>query len=210
MCLNSGWAFATAEQMESDTMRLYGQTPATTYTLSPQQFLDCVSSNDGCQGGTLLAALNYAAASNGGNGGITGASQYPYASFYGASRACSADISAVIRISGYFTQLANNEACMAHYVQTTGPIIVCVGISNSWYSYTGGIMPLASCPANGNNPTHCMQAVGVLPTTNGGYWILRNSVGTNWGEKGYIRVSYGSNTCGIANSPIYTATTINL
>jgi C1A family cysteine protease len=35
------------------------------------------------------------------------------------------------------------------------------------------------------------------------YFIIRNSWGTSWGESGFIRLSYGSNTCAIASDANY-------
>ena len=29
------------------------------------------------------------------------------------------------------------------------------------------------------------------------YWHIRNTVGTDWGENGYIRLTGGADTCGV-------------
>ena len=42
----SCWAFSTAVQVESDTMRMLGLT----YTLSPEQLVQCDTTNWGCDG----------------------------------------------------------------------------------------------------------------------------------------------------------------
>ena len=83
---------------------------------------------------------------------------------------------------------------MASYVQSTGPLSVCVD-ANNWNSYTGGIMSVC-----GTSVDHCVQAVGVDASS---YWKVRNSWGTSWGESGFIRLKYGQNTCAITNDPTY-------
>ena len=132
-----------------------------------------------------------------GEGGLETNSDYPYTSYYGKTGTCSAVKSKeVIGITGYTT--INGETNMANYVLSTGPLSVCVDAS-SWNSYTGGIM--TKC---GNRVDHCVQAVGVNTGANG-YWKVRNSWGTSWGESGYIRLAYGQNTCDITNDPTYVA-----
>jgi len=43
-----------------------------------------------------------------------------------------------------------------------------------------------------------------------GYWIIRNSWGTDWGERGYIYLVYGTNTCGLASDKAYYSTPVSL
>ena len=197
LCLNAGWAFAAADQLESDTMRLHGNVYK--YVLSAQQLIDCVSYNDGCNGGKIENAYNYLLAN-----GLEQSNNYPYISYFGVAQRCGQNSNlAVAKISGYYNLLSSNEACMASYVQKKGPITVCLSVSLSWFTYSGGVMTLASCPAT-NNINHCLQVVGVYPKAFGGYWKLKNSFGSLWGESGYIRLAYGSNVCNIINNPIYT------
>ena len=48
---------------------------------------------------------------------------------------------------------------------------------------------------------HCVQLVGFGVDSSSGqkYWSVRNSWADSWGEVGYIRLSYGTNTCGVAD-----------
>jgi C1A family cysteine protease len=183
----SCWAFSATEQIESDSMRSL----KTSYLLSPEQITQCDKTSYGCGGGWTEHAYDYVTKA----GGIETESDYPYTSYLGVTGTCSADSSKfVIGVSGYTT--ISGETNMASYVQSTGPLSVCVDAS-SWNSYTGGVM--SSC---GKRVDHCVQAVGVDART-GGYWKVRNSWGASWGEAGYIRLSYGSNTCNIASDPTW-------
>jgi len=191
--LNCGscWAFSASEQIESDSMR----TLKTSYTLSPEQIVQCDTTSYGCSGGWTEHAYNYVKKA----GGIETESAYPYSSYYGTTGTCKVDSTKfVIAVTGYYT--VSGESNMASYVQTTGPLSVCLDAS-SWNSYTGGIM--TSC---GKQVDHCVQAVGVLAQS-GGYWKVRNSWGTSWGESGFIRLAYGQNTCAITNDPTYVTVT---
>jgi|EP01033_Poteriospumella_lacustris_P011287 C1A family cysteine protease len=184
----SCWAFSATEQIESDSMRTLG----TSYILSPEQITQCATKAYGCNGGWTEVAYAYVKSA----GGIVQESDYPYTSYYGKTGTCAVDLSqSVITVSG-FTSLSG-ESNMAAYVQSTGPLSVCLDAS-SWNSYTGGIM--TTC---GQDVDHCVQAVGVDAST-GGYWKVRNSWGSSWGENGYIRLAYGQNTCNISNDPTYT------
>jgi len=183
----SCWAFSATEQIESDAMRSL----KTSYILSPEQITQCDTSSYGCNGGWTENAYTYVKTA----GGIEQEADYPYTSYYGTTGTCSyVKSKSVITVSKYTT--ISGESNMASYVQSTGPLSVCLDAS-SWSSYTGGIMSVC-----GKSVDHCVQAVGVYPTT-GGYWKVRNSWGTSWGESGFIRLSKGSNTCDITNDPTY-------
>jgi hypothetical protein len=103
-----------------------------------------------------------------------------------------------VKVSDYYYTLTD-EPSVASYVQTTGPVQVFVGAS-AWHTYISGVMTV--CRSSGID--HAVQAVGV--DTVAGYWKLRNSWGSNWGEAGYIRVKYNQNLCNIGEyGATYTA-----
>jgi C1A family cysteine protease len=183
----SCWAFSATEQLESDAMRSLG----VSYVLSPEQITQCATKAYGCNGGWTEVAYAYVKSA----GGIETDANYPYTSYNGVTGTCKATASKyVLTVTSYST--LSSESSMASYVQTKGPLSICID-ANNWNSYTGGIMSVC-----GNSVDHCVQAVGVDAST-GGYWKVRNSWGTSWGEAGHIRLAYGKNTCAITNDPTY-------
>jgi C1A family cysteine protease len=186
----SCWAFAASEQIESDAMRTLG----VTFTLSPQQLVECDRSSLGCNGGLQERAYKYVQRA----GGFEQEVDYPYISGTdGSADACHADSSKfVLTVKDYST--IKGESSMASYVQSTGPVSIAIDAS-TWSSYTGGIMSVC-----GHDINHAVQAVGVDASSNG-YWKVRNSWGPNWGENGFIRLAYGQDTCGVTYDVTYTS-----
>ena len=183
----SCWAFSASEQIESDAMRTLG----VSYTLSPEQLVECDTRSSGCNGGWPEWAYDYVKRA----GGIETESDYPYTSYSGkVGGTCHASSSKFkIKVTGYSS--IKGESSMGSYVSSTGPLSICLDAS-TWNSYTGGIM--SSC---GKTINHAVQAVGVDTSS---YWKVRNSWGPSWGESGFIRLKYGQNTCGLTNDPAYT------
>ena len=71
-----------------------------------------------------------------------------------------------------------------------GPVSVGVMADNNMQSYKSGIF--SKCAKGQLN--HAVNIVGWGP----GYWVVRNSWGTQFGEKGYIRMKWGCNGIGTA------------
>ena len=61
--------------------------------------------------------------------------------------------------------------------------------ASNWSHYSGGIFDNCKTTLNYN---------ALLVGIENGAWVLKNAWGSNWGEKGYIRLHSG-NTCGICN-----------
>ena len=143
----SCWAFSAAEQIESDVLRTKGSVDL----LSVEQLVQCDTTSSGCNGGWPSNAINYVHKA----GGIETESAYPYSSYQGTTGKCAANSAkfVVTNVAGYAK--VSGESTMASYVQTTGPLSICIDAS-TWNSYTGGIR--SSC---GKSINHAVQAVGV-------------------------------------------------
>ena len=61
--------------------------------------------------------------------------------------------------------------------------------AGGWSHYSSGIF--SNC---GTSINHAVLLVGVVR----GNWKIKNSWGTTWGEKGFIRLKSG-NTCGVCS-----------
>lgn len=91
------------------------------------------------------------------------------------------------------------------------PIAVCITDGTAFHFYSEGVLDVDDC---GDVLDHCVLLVGYGTDQPGtanakDYWTLRNSWGTTWGEKGYIRIkrddkdSTTNGTCGIAEEGVY-------
>jgi len=174
----SCWAFSAIAALESAVLIKQGSTPY----FSEQQLVDCSRSygNQGCNGGWMDSAFQYIR-----DKGISTQEQYPYVA---RDQTCKIDsgaqkVTAFVDVPGC-DNLWNSLSAR--------PISVAVDASN-WSPYRSGI--LSTCGASVN---HGVLLIGATD----GYWRIKNSWGTGWGETGFIRLSRG-NTCAICNYPSY-------
>jgi cathepsin L len=130
---------------------------------------------DGCNGGFPTTAYDYVAVA----GGLTTEALYPY------------DISTSLcdltknkyAVTVVMSYRVIGEQAMIDQVLAGRTLSVAVDASD-WGQYKSGIF--AGCPAN-YNVNHAVNIVGVnVPE---GYWIVRNSWGTWWGDQGYIKLA---------------------
>jgi len=80
----------------------------------------------------------------------------------------------------------------------SGPVSVAVEADQSAFqSYSSGIVS-SGC---GTNLDHGVLAVGL--NTQEGYYLVKNSWGSSWGDNGYLKISTTGNPCGITSQPSY-------
>jgi cathepsin L len=141
--------------------------------LSEQEMVDCDAKNGACTGGWPEYTLEYAA-----RHGICDESAYPYK---GVKQNCMVNsCSAKVRPTWY-EKSTNSEANLANLL-SKGPTAVCID-AREWQFYSSGVMSRCNCI--GSN--HCVLAVA----SEYGYWSLKNSWGTGFGENGFIRLPWG-------------------
>jgi len=188
----SCWAFSCTESVESTYIikgkkGVKGQVP-----LAPQQIVDCDTNDQGCGGGDLPTCYQYLQSA----GGMEPESDYPYT---GEDGTCNADKSLEQDpITGFqytIPQGSTDEQTMAAFLAANQPMSIIVDAS-SWSSYSGGVLTADQC---GQSLDHAVQAVGYNGLDTNGYWKVRNSWGSDWGENGFIRLQFGANTCGLTS-----------
>ena len=197
----SCWAFSTIANLEG----LYYAKKGVMKTFSEQMLVDCDTSDSGCNGGLMQYAFTWLK-----KNGIMLDSDYPYT---GTKGTCKSDKSKYVDMSvtGYkklgsswSTWSAVDEDEVKDFLYETGPLAIALN-ANPLQTYVFGILDLTSsqCPSSGIN--HAVTLVGYGTEDSVAYWIIKNSWGTSWGEKGYFRIRRGKGTCGV-NCYITTAT----
>jgi len=178
----SCWAFSATETVESH----YAIASGKLLTLAPQTYVNCVKNphqcggTGGCEGATMELAFNMTRDS-----GIALEADLPY---QGRDEKCAA-YKAAVKVTGYVKNPVNDAKALETAVATKGPQAITVA-AEPWQLYGGGIF--SGCNKPGlfrRKPNidldHGVQLVGYTAD----YWIVRNSWGSFWGEKGYIRIS---------------------
>jgi len=185
----SCWAFSTTGSVEGAVAIKSG----TLTSLSEQQLVDCSTSqgNMGCNGGLMDYGFQYIIS----NKGLGTEASYPYTAVDGTCK----KVASVSTISGFKDIPANNEAALLTAV-TAGPVSVAIEADQlAFQFYASGVFS-AAC---GTNLDHGVLAVGYGTDNGSDYWIVKNSWGASWGEKGYIRMIRNKNECGIAMAASY-------
>merc|ERR1712046_226361 len=80
----------------------------------------------------------------------------------------------------------------------TGPVSVAVEADQSSFQrYSSGVLS-SGC---GTSLDHGVLAAGL--NTGSGYYLVKNSWGSSWGDAGYLKISTSGNVCGIHSQPSY-------
>jgi len=193
----SCWAFSAVGSMEGAHFKATGKL----VSLSEQNLVDCSThyGNHGCMGGLMDHGFDYVIA----NKGIDTESSYPYTAKNG--KKCLFSNSTIgATISAYKDVPSGSEKDLQQAVATVGPVSVAIDASKpTFHFYKSGVYFDKTC--SNKHLDHGVLAVGYGSDENGeSYWLVKNSWGVTWGEKGYIKMARDKNdACGIALAASY-------
>lgn len=192
----SCWAFSTVGSMEGAHFLATGEL----VSLSEQELVSCDNNGDmGCNGGLMDNAFQWIIQ----NGGLDSEDDYPYSAIAGASGQC--DESKVTQSAATissFSDVPQDDEGALRQALSQQPVSVAVD-AQLWQFYGGGVFNgvFGYC---GKNLDH-----GVLLVAMDGddeSYTIKNSWGTTWGEKGYIRLPQNKGSegmCGLAHQASY-------
>jgi cathepsin L len=195
----SCWAFSAIAAQESQ----YYIVQKSLQSLSEQNLVDCVTTCDGCDGGLEELAYQYIIQKQGGLLNLE--TDYPYTARDGTCRYNAAK--GYNKVVSYQNVKSGDENDLLNYVGTVGVADVAIDAShNSFQLYKSGVYNEPSCGNSEYSLDHAVGCIGYGTDGSTAYWLVRNSWGTSWGEKGYIRMSRNKNNqCGIATDALVPA-----
>ncbi|NWJ03725.1 CATS protein, partial [Crypturellus undulatus] len=188
------WAFSAAGALEGQLSLRTGRL----VSLSAQNLLDCsvMYGNHGCAGGAMTAAFQYIID----NGGIDADDTYPYTAQNGT---CRYNASARAATCSKYVELPHaDEAALRDAVASVGPVSVAIDATQpTFFLYKSGVYDDPRCTQEVN---HGVLVVGYGTLDGKDYWLVKNSWGEHFGDKGYIRMARNhGNHCGIASYGSY-------
>jgi KDEL-tailed cysteine endopeptidase len=206
----SCWAFSTTGAIEGINAIVTGEV----VSLSEQELVDCDTKMDhGCSGGLMDYAFEYVQK----KGGLHTEKDYPYTASDGVCQRDDLTVAGghrMVTIDGYEDVPPYNELALKKAVSKQPVAVAIEADQRSFQLYMGGVYDEEDC---GEQLDHGVLAVGYgvqssdeagegVDAAHRNYWIIKNSWGGQWGDKGYIRIRMGrgkAGLCGIAMQPSY-------
>ncbi|KAG2708045.1 hypothetical protein I3760_05G173100 [Carya illinoinensis] len=186
----SCWAFSTVVAVEGinqiKTKKLV--------SLSEQELVDCDTENKGCDGGLMENAFQFIKQT----GGVTTEKDYPYQARDGSCDSAKMN-GPRVQIDGYESVPQNDENALRKAaanqlvsvaIDAGGKDFQLIYSEASYWPH--GLLGVYSTGDCGKELNHGVAIVGYGTTLDGTkYWIVKNSWGPEWGEKGYLRIQRG-------------------
>jgi len=183
----SCWSFGTVASIEGNNFVANGKL----VSLSEEELVQCDTTDMGCNGGLPSNAYKWMLKNK---QGLETESDYKYTSGTGNTGTCSKDEKKETVFLNTWKSISTNEDTIASELMKYGPLAVAIVATGPVQQYTGGIIS-GSC---GGQIDHAVTLVGFGEENGTKFWIVKNSWGESWGEKGYFRMERGVNQCLVA------------
>lgn len=191
---SSCWAFAATAALESRIL-ITSHTPDTDLYLSEQSQVSCDESSSGCKGGYLDRALSYLQTN-----GIPLETCFPYTSGEsgetGVCGGCADWRQNTYRITSFedisTEDISTSVEAIKNAIVQYGPLVAGMIIYEDFLHYKSGVY---SSVTDIIVASHAVTIVGYDDAEQA--WIVKNSIGPDWGEDGYFRIRAGTNECNI-------------
>ena len=194
----SCWAFSATGSLEGAHFLATGNL----LKFAEQQLVDCANTaagylNFGCNGGMYGRAWNYWKTHD-----AILESDYAYTAKDGT---CAYDSTPLTTIEvTNWSSVKTDDVAQTKAAVAQRPISIAIEADKLVFQqYSSGIFDNTKC---GTTMDHAVMLVGYGSENGQDYFILRNSWGTTWGEKGYMRIAAvdGVGICGMNQQPQYT------
>ena len=194
----SCWSFSTTGALEGAHFVATGEL----LSLSEEFFVECdygLLKNLGCNGGLMDKAFKWAESN-----AVPLEDAYPYTSGTGTRGSCQTDLAADGKVTvSTYTDVTKNDAAQLKAALDKQPVSVAIEADKTAFQmYTSGVITGTDC---GTNLDHGVLAVGYGTEDGTEYFLVKNSWGASWGDKGYVKLGVESTdkqgVCGILSGP---------
>jgi len=188
-------AFATMNTVETCFKKLTGVFG----DYSEQQMVDCGYRQNGANGCNGASPHAYAKWAGDRNDGLAHESSYPYLNTK-PRLTCPSNLPVYnqgAKVSGSYYTYRGDEDLMKKLVYEHGAVLAGVKSAGPFGSYKGGVF--SGCHP-GTAIDHAISVVGYGTENGVPYWLIKNSWGTGWGDKGFIKLARGYGMCGIGRA----------
>ena len=184
----------------SDRIKIMRKAAFPDINISPQVLISCESPDHGCHGGLPLFAYDYIHKYNitdetcssyqarGHDNGIPCSDEIKCKNCNNDGKCFVPESYHTYGIEEYGS--VSGVENMMNEIYHRGPITCGVAVPPALEKYTGGIF---NDTTNDTNIVHDISVVGYGVENGVNYWLVRNSWGAYWGEKGFFRVVRGTN-----------------
>ncbi|XP_066505036.1 cathepsin O isoform X2 [Hoplias malabaricus] len=183
------WAFSVVAAIEAVLVKNGGMLQ----DLSVQQVIDCAYKSQGCSGGSTVDTLDWLKQTR---EMLVNETEYPYTAKTGVCQIFPKSLGGVSVKDYAVFDFSGQEERMKERLVDWGPLVVIVD-ATSWQDYLGGVIQHHCSSRHAN---HAVLIIGYDTKGDVPFWIVRNSWGESWGDKGYVYIKMGDDVCGVADT----------